>query len=108
MVRKICDKCMGNGYRRIWKDQYEKEKITIQCAKCNQQERQMKNLVMMIMVLALTSCSEVLLISSIGGTVVSQSPAIKAYNGVDALTIMKTKKDIKKHVYDKLKGENDR
>ena len=34
MVRKICDKCMGNGYRRIWKDQYEKEKITIQCAKC--------------------------------------------------------------------------
>ena len=35
MVRKICDKCMGNGYRRIWKDQYEKEKITIQCAKCS-------------------------------------------------------------------------
>jgi DnaJ-class molecular chaperone len=34
MVRKICDKCMGNGYRRIWKDQHEKEKITIQCAKC--------------------------------------------------------------------------
>tara|TARA_Y100000289_G_scaffold65661_1_gene79771 strand:+ start:50 stop:286 length:237 start_codon:yes stop_codon:yes gene_type:complete len=34
MVRKICDKCMGNGYRRIWKDQHEREKITIQCAKC--------------------------------------------------------------------------
>ena len=34
MVRKICDKCMGNGYRRIWKDQHEKEKITIQCVKC--------------------------------------------------------------------------
>ena len=58
-------------------------------------------------VLMLTSCSEVLLLGSIGGTVVSQSPAIKAYNGVDAVTIMKTKKDIKKHVYDKLKGEND-
>ena len=63
---------------------------------------------MIIMVLTLTSCSELLLISSIGGTVVSQSPAIKAYNGVDAVTIMKTKKDIKKNVYDKLKGENDR
>jgi hypothetical protein len=25
---------MGNGYRRIWKDQHEKEKITIQCARC--------------------------------------------------------------------------
>ena len=34
MARKICDRCMGNGYRRIWKDQHEKEKITIQCTKC--------------------------------------------------------------------------
>ena len=25
---------MGNGYRRIWKDSSEREKITIQCAKC--------------------------------------------------------------------------
>ena len=65
----------------------------------------MKNLVMMIMVLTLTSCSEVLLLSSIGGTVVSQSPAIKAYNGMDALTIMKTKKDIKQHAYEKIKNE---
>ena len=58
-------------------------------------------------VLMLTSCSEVLLLGSIGGTVVSQSPAVKAYNGVDALTIMKTKKDIKKHAYEKLKGINE-
>ena len=60
---------------------------------------------MIAMVLALTSCSEILLLGSIGGTVVSQSPAIKAYNGVDAVTIMKTKKDIKQHAYDKLKGD---
>ena len=52
-----------------------------------------------------TSCSELLLLSSIGGAAVSQSSAIKAYNGIDALTIMKTKKDIKKHAYDKLKGD---
>jgi len=58
-------------------------------------------------VLMLTSCSEVLLLGSIGGAAVSQSPAVKAYNGVDALTIMKTKKDIKKHAYDKLKGINE-
>jgi len=65
----------------------------------------MKNLIMIAMILALTSCSEILLLGSIGGTVVSQSPAIKAYNGIDAVTIMKTKKDIKQHAYDKLKGE---
>ena len=52
-----------------------------------------------------TSCSELLLLSSIGGAAVSQSPAIKAYNGIDALTIMSTDKDIKKHAYDKLKGD---
>ncbi len=68
----------------------------------------MKNLVMIIAVLTLTSCSEVLLLGSIGGTVVSQAPAVKAYNGVDTLTIMKTKKGIKQHAYEKLKGENDR
>ena len=33
-MRKICDACMGNGYRRIWKDQHQKEKVTIQCAVC--------------------------------------------------------------------------
>jgi hypothetical protein len=55
----------------------------------------------------MTGCSEVFLLSSIGGTVVSQSPAIKAYNGVDTLTIMRTKKGIKQHAYDKLKEVND-
>jgi hypothetical protein len=68
----------------------------------------MKNLVMMIMVLVLTSCSEVLLLGSLGGAVVSHSPAVKAYNGVDVLTIGKTDKSIKQHAYEKLKGENDR
>jgi len=64
-------------------------------------------LTLTIAVLILTSCSEVLLLGSIGGTVVSQSPAVKAYNGIDAITIMKTNKDIKKHAYDKLKEVND-
>jgi len=62
-------------------------------------------LIFLVMLFLTTSCSEILLLSSIGGAAVSQSPAIKAYNGIDALTIMKTKKDIKKHAYDKLKGD---
>jgi|TARA_R110002012_G_scaffold268596_1_gene452565 hypothetical protein len=32
---------------------------------------------------------------------VSQNAYVKAYNGIDVLTIMKTDKDIKKHVYEK-------
>ena len=66
----------------------------------------MKKVIFCVLILILiTGCSEVLLISSIGGTVVSQSPAIKAYNGIDAVTIMKTKKDIKQHAYEKIKNE---
>ena len=64
----------------------------------------MKWMCLLILILT-TSCSEILLLSSIGGVAVSQSPAIKAYNGIDAITIMKTDKDIKKHAYDKLKGK---
>ena len=33
-MRPDWDGCMGNGFRRIWSDQHEKEKITIQCAVC--------------------------------------------------------------------------
>ena len=59
----------------------------------------------LLMLIMTTSCSELLLLSSIGGAAVSQTPAIKAYNGIDALTIMKTKKDIKKHIYEGVKNE---
>ena len=61
----------------------------------------------LLMLILTTSCSELLLLSSVGGVAVSQSPAIKVYNGIDAITIMETDKDIKKHVYEKLKGAKD-
>ena len=58
-----------------------------------------------LLLFILTGCSEILLLGSIGGTVVSQTPAIKAYNGVDALTIIRTDKDLKQHVYEKIKTD---
>jgi len=64
--------------------------------------RLMMLLTLTIAVLILTSCSEILMISSLGGVAVSQSPAVKAYNGVDALTIGKTKKSLKQHAYDRI------
>jgi len=60
---------------------------------------------MLFILLLLNGCSEVLLVGSIGGTVVSQSPVVKAYNGVDALTIIRTDKDLKQHVYEGIKNE---
>jgi len=58
------------------------------------------------MFLLLTGCSELLILSSGAGVVASQSPIIKAYNGVDMITIVTTDKDIKKHAYDKIKKGN--
>ena len=51
-----------------------------------------------------SSCSEFALIASGSSIAVSQNAYVKAYNGVDVLTIMSTDKDIMRHVYDKVRG----
>ena len=40
------------------------------------------------------------------GVVASQNVYTKAYNGVDMITVISTKKDIKGHIYNKIKGES--
>ena len=65
----------------------------------------MKSLTLIIMALMLTSCSELMILGGLGGTVVSQSPAVKAYNGIDVLTIGQTDKSIKQHAYERIKNE---
>ena len=56
-----------------------------------------------ILLIVLNGCSEFALLASGSSIAVSQNAYVKAYNGVDVLTIMSTEKDIKKHVYDKTK-----
>jgi hypothetical protein len=68
----------------------------------------MKSLILITVGLMLSSCSELLLLSSVGGVAVSQSPAVKAYNSIDAITIMKTDKDIKQHAYERIKNETEK
>jgi len=62
----------------------------------------MRTILLLSMLMALTACSEFALLMSGSSIAVSQNAYVKAYNGVDVLTIMKTEKDIKKHIYDKL------
>ena len=54
--------------------------------------------------LTCSGCSEFALLASGSSIAVSQNAYVKAYNGVDVLTIMSTDKDIKRHVYDKVRG----
>ena len=49
----------------------------------------------------LTACSEFALLASGGSIAISQNTYVKAYNGIDVLTIMHSDKSIKKHIYEK-------
>jgi 2C-methyl-D-erythritol 2,4-cyclodiphosphate synthase len=57
--------------------------------------------------LSLTSCADVMLLGSSVGVVGSSNTYVKAYNTMDVLTIATTKKDIKKHAYDKIKKKKE-
>jgi len=63
-----------------------------------------KKLFLVCVILSLcTSCTEFALLMSGSSIAISQNAYSKAYSGVDMITIIKTKKGIKKHVYDNLK-----
>ena len=53
-----------------------------------------------------SSCSEFALLASGSSIALSQNAYAKAYSGMDMMTIMSTDKDIKRHVYDKVRGTN--
>ena len=52
------------------------------------------------------SCSEFALLASGSSIALSQNAYAKAYSGMDMMTIMSTDKDIKRHVYDKVREFN--
>jgi len=47
-----------------------------------------------------SSCSEFALLASGSSIAVSQNAYVKAYNSIDVLTIVRTEKDIKTHIYE--------
>ena len=60
-----------------------------------------RTILLLLMLTVFTGCSEFALLASGSSIAISQNAYVKAYNGVDVLTIMSTEKDIKKHIYDK-------
>ena len=64
---------------------------------------------MVCAILALcTSCTEFALLASGSSLAISQNAYSKVYSGVDMLTIMSTEKDIKKHIYDKVREHSEK
>tara|TARA_Y100001963_G_scaffold142133_1_gene211238 strand:+ start:279 stop:464 length:186 start_codon:yes stop_codon:yes gene_type:complete len=58
-----------------------------------------------VILLACSGCSEFALLASGSSIAISQNAYAKAYSGIDVLTIMQTDKDIKRHVYDKIRRD---
>ena len=52
----------------------------------------------------MSGCSEFAILASGSSLAVSQNAYVKVYNGVDVLTVISTKKSIKKHVYENIKS----
>ena len=60
-----------------------------------------RTILLLSMLTVLTACSEFALLMSGSSIAISQNAYVKAYNGIDVLTIMQTDKDIKRHIYEK-------
>ena len=66
-----------------------------------------RTIMMLTVIVTLTSsCTEFAMFSSTAGIAVSNNVYARAYSGVDMLTIIKTEKDIKTHIYHSLKKED--
>ena len=61
----------------------------------------LKLTILFISFIIVSGCSEFALLMSGSSVAISQNAYVKVYNGLDVLTIMKTEKDIKRHIYDK-------
>ena len=64
-----------------------------------------RTMLLLLLLAACTSCTELAILSSGAGIAVSQNAYARAYSGIDFLTIMRTEKDIKTHIYHSLKEE---
>ena len=60
----------------------------------------MKWITLFMILIFVSGCSEFALLASGSSIAISQNAYVKAYNGIDVLTIVQTEKDIKTHIYE--------
>jgi hypothetical protein len=59
-------------------------------------------ILLLLILMVCTSCSEFALLTSGGSVAISHNAYAKAYSGIDFLTVIKTEKDIKTHLYESI------
>ena len=61
----------------------------------------LKLTILFIILITASGCSEFALLASGASIAGTQNAYVKAYNGIDMMTIMHSEKSIKRHIYDK-------
>ena len=61
----------------------------------------LKLTILFIIFITASGCSEFAILMSGSSIAISQNAYVKAYNGIDMMTIMHSEKSIKRHIYDK-------
>ena len=67
----------------------------------------MTKILLLLTLRVCTGCSEFALLASGASVAASQNAYARAYSGVDILTIMRTEKDIKTHIYHTIQEKAD-
>ena len=66
-----------------------------------------KNLmIILILMLSLSHCTEFAMLTSGAGIAASNSVYARTYSGIDFLTIIRTEKDIKTHLYETIRHDD--
>ena len=63
-------------------------------------------IILLSLLVVCTSCSEFALLASGSSVAISHNAYAKAYSGVDVLTIIKTEKGIKTHLYEAIQHDD--
>ena len=63
-------------------------------------------MITLILTLCLSHCTEFAMLTSGAGIAASNSVYAKAYSGIDFLTIIRTEKDIKTHLYENIRRDD--
>ena len=85
----------------IQKEQQKQNSVGCVNLKARSIGLKLKLMILFTTLIFVSSCSEFAILMSGSSIAISQNAYVKAYNGVDVLTIMSTEKDIKTHIYDK-------
>ena len=63
-------------------------------------------MITLILTLCLSHCTEFAMLTSGAGIAASNSVYARAYSGIDFLTIIRTEKDIKTHLYENIRRDD--